>query len=58
MTGPGIVLALLIAFQALGALVTIGRVGKPRGPLTPGVAIGTVIISVLLIVGYCYLAAS
>jgi hypothetical protein len=58
MTGPGIVLALLIIFQVLGVIITISQVGKPRPPISGGVAVGTLIFSGLFIAAACYLAAS
>ncbi len=58
MTGPGIVLALPITFQVIGVIVTISQVGKPRPPISGGVAVGTLIFSSLFIAAAGYLAAS
>lgn len=44
-------LSILIAFLGLGAVATVSLVGKPRKPVTPGVAVASVIINALLIVG-------
>ncbi len=58
MTGPGIVLTCFIVLQALGVVVTIAQVGKPRPPISGAVAVGTLIFSGLFIAAACYLAAS
>ena len=41
----------LVAWLALGALASVALVGKPRKPLTPGVAVATVLINALIVVG-------
>jgi hypothetical protein len=41
----------LIAVWVLGTLSTIGRVGKPREPLSGGDAVAITIINAALIVG-------
>ena len=40
----------LIWWAALGAIATIGMIGKPRSPITPGSAVATVLIQVAFIV--------
>lgn len=40
---------LIVGFLALGALLTVASVGKPRKPLEPGVATVTVLVNALLI---------
>ncbi len=52
-----IVTALLITLIGLGVIATIATIGKERKPLTPGIAIATLVISVLQIAGILYLAA-
>lgn len=41
----------LTAWLALGALAVVALVGKPRKPLTPGIAATTVLINALIVVG-------
>jgi hypothetical protein len=41
----------LIAWLALGGLAAVALVGKPRKPLTPGVAVATILINALIVVG-------
>lgn len=35
----------LLAFQALGVLLTVGQIGKVRKPLTPNIAAVSLIVS-------------
>lgn len=44
---------LIIGFIALGALLTVTLVGKPRKPLTPGAAALTVLVCAVEIVAIC-----
>ncbi|WP_165350451.1 hypothetical protein [Xylanimonas protaetiae] len=46
MTWPSIA---LITYLALSALIVIAGVGKPREPITPGLAVGTVVTTAALI---------
>lgn len=49
---------ILVAFSALillSVLMTVGSVGKHRGPVTPGVAAGTVFIGLLELAALAYL---
>ena len=52
------VFILLAIWVALSALLTIAAIGKPREPITPGVAVAVVITSMLMITGFSYLWAS
>jgi hypothetical protein len=40
----------LIILLAVNALIAIAKVGKPRSPLTPGDAIGVVVVNALIVV--------
>lgn len=40
---------LFVAFEAVGALLTIAMIGKPRAPLGAGAAIATVVFAALWI---------
>jgi hypothetical protein len=46
MTWPKIV---LVAWLALGALMTIGRIGKARQPITPTEAVATVVATAAMV---------
>ncbi len=52
-----IVTAALLTLFGLGVVVSIGQIGKPRDPITPGVAIGTVVFIALQAIGVLYLAS-
>lgn len=41
----------LIGWWAIGAVLTIGFIGKPRGPLTPTHAVTQLIVCVVLTLG-------
>jgi hypothetical protein len=43
--------SVLAAFMALGAITSIAMIGKPREPITPGVAVVNVLIAAGLAVG-------
>jgi hypothetical protein len=44
-----IVFIVVVSLLAIGALLTVASVGKPRGPITGGMAVTTVITQILLI---------
>jgi len=48
----------MIALQTFGVSVTVTVVGKPRKPLTGGVAAGTLVFAAAFMVGVIYLYAS
>lgn len=52
-----VITALLVSLLGFGTIATIYMIGKPRKPLTPGVAVATLITSGLQIAGVLYLAA-
>ena len=54
----GAVAIAIITFQVLGSLVTISVVGKPREPLTGGVAATVVLVQALICLGIYWLWAS
>lgn len=53
-----LVTSLLVAFLMFGIVATIYMVGKPRQPLTAGVAAGVTLFTLLQIAGVLYLAAT
>lgn len=53
-----IVLWVIVLFQALSIVSTVLMTGRKREPITPGVALATVIVGGGLIAGTFYLAAS
>lgn len=44
----------IVGYIALGALLSVAMVGKPRKPTTPGVAAGVVLICSLEILAVLY----
>ena len=50
------ILIALIFFFTCGALVTIGTIGKPRSPVTPGVAVAVTVVNLLFAAGAIYLS--
>ena len=50
------VVACMVFLQVFGCLATVASVGKPRKPLTGGVAATTTVVAALFIVGTLYLA--
>lgn len=54
------VLIAMIGLMTFGLLASIVNVGKPRGPLTGGIAAASTLISAAFIVGaiYLYMGAS
>jgi hypothetical protein len=45
---------LLVGIFALDALITIGKVGKDREPISPVEAVGVTILDALLIIGIIF----
>lgn len=41
----------LVGWLAFGALATVGLIGVPRKPISPGTAVATVVINAALVVG-------
>lgn len=41
----------LIGWLTLGAVSAVAFVGKPRQPIAPGVAVATVLVNALIVVG-------
>ena len=54
----GAVTVVIIAFFAFGSMATISLVGKPREPLTGGVAAATVLTQAALSIGVYWLWAA
>lgn len=50
------IVALMIALQSFGAMATIAMVGRPRKPLTGGVAAGSTVVAAAFVAGIPYLA--
>lgn len=48
----------VIAVQTFGLLATVAAVGKPRKPLTGGVAVAVVVVSAAFMAGVVYLYVS
>lgn len=44
-----IALYVIAALTAWGALLTIGRIGKPREPLTPSVVAGATVLNAVIV---------
>jgi hypothetical protein len=42
---------ILVAWLTLGVVLTIALIGKPRKPITPGVAVATLVINSALVLG-------
>lgn len=51
------VVGTLIGLQALGVGLTIGVIGKPRRPITPSVAVGTLVSGMLHIAALFYISS-
>lgn len=45
----------MLGLVVVGALVTISVIGKPRGPVTPGLAVYVTIVSALQVSGLFHL---
>jgi hypothetical protein len=52
------ILIALVMVQIGGSLTTVTMVGKPRQPLTPGMAAATVAVSLLMVAGFVTLWAT
>lgn len=50
------ILIYLAFMTVLGVVLNVASVGKPRGPLTPGVAAGTAFLGMLHMLCYVYLS--
>lgn len=46
----------MIGMLAIGSLATIASIGKPRKPITPGIAIYVVVVSALEVAGLVYVS--
>lgn len=53
-----VILWVIVAWVALGAVVTISMVGKPRQSTTPAVAATATVLNALIIIGLVYVALS
>lgn len=49
------IIIVFIALISLGSTLTVTGVGKPRTPITPGVAAGTTVFTLLEILALAYL---
>ena len=45
----------LVLLHAISALGTVALVGRPRKPVTPGLAVATVVTAALMIAGLAFL---
>mgnify|MGYP001557761972 CR=1 FL=1 len=50
------ILVTMIVLCAVGALATISQIGKPRKPITPGMAIYVVVYNAAFITGLVYIS--
>lgn len=53
-----LVLVILLAWQALGALATIHAIGKVRKPITHSQAVILLVVVILTMTGTCYVAGT
>lgn len=51
-------LIFILILQGTGIVATISQVGKPRGPLTGGVAAASTILAIMIAACAIYLAAN
>jgi VIT1/CCC1 family predicted Fe2+/Mn2+ transporter len=49
------ILVAMIVLGCFGALATISQIGKPRKPITPGVAIAVVVYNTAFIAGLVHI---
>jgi hypothetical protein len=47
----------MVVWAALGSLLSIAFIGRPRDPITPGAAVASVLVAALYIWGIISLAA-
>ena len=52
----GFIAGFIIAFLAFGAVSAVHQIGKPREPMTSGVASATVVVTAAICIGIAYLA--
>ena len=45
---------LMIVWFALGAGATLASIDKPRDPITPGLAVGSIVVTALMILGVIF----
>lgn len=53
-----IVTWLMSAYVGFGACATVLSIGKPRQPVTPGLALAALVVSALMFAGVFYLGAN